>query len=400
MTGEVLDAHHAPASVENDATRTPSSVRIAFPFVGDLIGGSHLSTLGLIKNLDRTRYEPIVFVQNKRGAIAALFEREGVACEEVTDVPDLVHGRHLRPSDLFHLISSLWPTCRALRSRKISIVHTNDGRTHAAWSLAAKLAGASLVWHHRSKADALGLRYVAPLLADQVISVSEYSLSKSSFFRGRSGTVIHSPFDTHARYDARAVRQSLCTEIGCPPKARLVAFSGALIGRKRPFMFIEAIAQARRMRPHLEIHGLIFGEEIDYTAAQLTAHAVQKEVAQAVHLLGYRTPGPRWLAGCDALLVPAIDEPFGRTLIEAMLVGVPVIATRSGGNAEALRGGSLGMLVSPDRPLEMAAALVELFDQPSLSTEIRKRARVDACARFGEQRHAEQVMGLYDKLLG
>jgi glycosyltransferase involved in cell wall biosynthesis len=66
-----------------------------------------------------------------------------------------------------------------------------------------------------------------------------------------------------------------------------------------------------------------------------------------VKLMGYRSPGPFWIAACDQLVVPAVGEPFGRTLVEAMLVGTPVVAARSGGNMEALEGG-MGLLVEPD----------------------------------------------------
>src|SRR3546814_19247483 len=72
------------------------------------------------------------------------------------------------------------------------------------------------------------------------------------------------------------------------------------------------------------------------------------KLGEHVRLMGWRTPGVRWIAACDMLMVPAIDEPFGRTLIVDMLVGTPIVATRTGGIIEALRDGDLGQLVQTE----------------------------------------------------
>jgi glycosyltransferase involved in cell wall biosynthesis len=100
------------------------------------------------------------------------------------------------------------------------------------------------------------------------------------------------------------------------------------------------------------------------------------------------------------LLVRAVGEPFGRTLIEAMLVGTPVVATASGGNVEALRGGRVGMLVRPEDPRALADAAAILIDWPARAEAIGAAARADARSRFGEARHADQVMEVYDEILG
>src|SRR3546814_18022838 len=86
--------------------------------------------------------------------------------------------------------------------------------------------------------------------------------------------------------------------------------------------------------------------------------------------MGWRTPGVRWIAACDMLMVPAIDEPFGRTLIEAMLVGTPIVATRSGGNIDALRDGDIGQLVQPESASALDAACQRYCDSPAFAKSI------------------------------
>src|SRR3546814_20713964 len=97
------------------------------------------------------------------------------------------------------------------------------------------------------------------------------------------------------------------------------------------------------------------------------------KLGEHVRFMGWRTPGVRWIAACDMLMVPAIDEPFGRTLIEAMLVGTPIVATRSGGNIEAFRDGAIGQLVQPESARAPAAALQLHCHSPAFSKSLSDR---------------------------
>ncbi len=131
---------------------------------------------------------------------------------------------------------------------------------------------------------------------------------------------------------------------------RLIGFFGVLIARKRPLLFVEAIAALRRLAPDLPVlRSGVRHTARDRCAIRCSVHAERHGVADAIRLMGFRYPGAEWIAACDLLMVPAVDEPFGRTLIEAMLVGTPIVATRSGGNVEALLDGALGLLVDVRR---------------------------------------------------
>ena len=359
-----------------------------------------MSALGLIQRLDRQRFQPLVLLQKGDGALASFFRKGGIPTELAPPTPHLAHGERLRLGELLLLGRAAWRLSRALRRRGIDIVHTNDGRTHATWALPSRLAGARLVWHHRGSADALGLRHLAPLLANQVIAVSDYAISREcSRYPPARRSVIHSPFDVTINHDNHAARNAIVEEIGCQSNAHLVAFCGAFISRKRPLLFVEVIAAMRRARPGLPVEGVMFGEAVEITSEAVMAHAAALGISGAIHIMGFRSPGAYWLAGCDALLVPAVEEPFGRTLIEAMLVGTPVVATRSGGNIEALLGGAVGMLVAPEDSQVMANALIDLFDHPAFAKDLAQHARQDAQRRFGDKRHAEQIMAIYDRLL-
>jgi glycosyltransferase involved in cell wall biosynthesis len=372
--------------------------KICFPFCGDLIGGSHISALGLLRNLDRQRFDPVVLVEEPEGEIAQLMRDADVDIATAGPMPVLRHGERAGLLDAIEIARVSRMLVRLLRAREIDIVHSNDGRTHAIWALPAKLAGAKLVWHHRGDPNARGLRLVAPHLADAIVSVSTFALGGAAP-RGRLTRVIHSPFDTDIRVDRRALQAALHAELGCGTDSRLIGFFGVLIARKRPLLFVEAIAALRRLAPDLPVQGLMFGTPLEIDEAMVRAHAERHGIADAIRLMGFRRPGAEWIAACDLLMVPAVHEPFGRTLIEAMLVGTPIVATRSGGNIEALQDGRLGVLVTPEDPDALAAGVVELLRDEDRYGALAAAARTHALGHFSEGRHAEAVMGLYDELV-
>jgi glycosyltransferase involved in cell wall biosynthesis len=107
-----------------------------------------------------------------------------------------------------------------------------------------------------------------------------------------------------------------------------------------------------------------------------------------------------WLAACDAFACPSRTLPSGRTegvptsVLEAMSAGLPVVASRVGGLAEVVEHGKHGLLVTPDRPAELAAALDRLADR-----NLRRRLGRAARARSRDFHWADIAPHL-ERLLG
>ncbi|MGH6917011.1 MAG: glycosyltransferase family 4 protein, partial [Geminicoccaceae bacterium] len=237
-----------------------SPVVVCFPFVGDRLGGSSISALNLIRHLDRQRYEPLILMHKVDGAAARLFEDEQLPFEPAP-IGECAGGTE-RVDDLRFALRKAGSLARFLRGRGVGIVHTNDGRMHATWAIPSRLAGAKLLWHHRANPRAAGLRFLAPWVADRVVSVSEFSSPRPGLISAaRKCTVVHSPFATEAEPADRAgARQTLLDEFGSPPGAHVVGFVGNLYKRKRPVLFVETIARMVARDPDLAIAAPLFGE--------------------------------------------------------------------------------------------------------------------------------------------
>lgn len=372
---------------------------VCFPFIGDRVGGSHISALKLIQALNRDRFTPLVVVHARNGPAEQLFADHKIATAAVPPLhPDAATTGWRAVTRALALAN---PLAAFLRRHDVAITHTNDGRSHSLWALPARLAGTRLVWHHRAAPDARGLRLLAPWAAHKVIAVSRFAAPRRGLWSAaRKCSVVPSPFDTDAaEMDRAACRASVCAELGVAPDTRLIGFFGNLVPRKRPVAFVDAVAALQRQAPALPVLGLLFGHSFRGLDEAITRRAQELGVTSAIRLMGFRFPPEPWLAACDIMLIPGVDEPFGRTLIEAMLLGTPVVATNSGGNPEALEHGRTGFLVPVDAPDAMARETLRLLQDPKLHAEIATAAGADARRRFGISQHADAIMAVYESLL-
>lgn len=123
------------------------------------------------------------------------------------------------------------------------------------------------------------------------------------------------------------------------------------------------------------------------------------DLRDRVLLLGERSDVPELLRGLDFLLVPSWSEPFGRSVIEAMAMGTPVVATDVGGPAEIIEGGLTGTLLPPRQPKAWAHALRRLTGDCQAPQRMCAAARDKVQEQYGAQAHAASMVSLYRQLL-
>lgn len=372
---------------------------ICFPFAGDSIGGSHISLLGLLERLDPTQFRILIVPEVPDGKIAKHFGAFEQTADPASPVTSFTPGEAFSARKFLRTLTGVAPRARFLKDHNVDIVHTNDGRTHATWAMAARLAGLPLIWHHRADPTAMGLRLLAPALATRVLTVSSFSLPKGKIWSAaHKAQVVHSPFDTTIKVNREEARAQLLKEQNLPEDALLLGFFGSFVPRKRPLLFVDTIAELRKTieRP---VFGLMFGEaKVPEMDTKLREHIAITQMQDAVRLMGFKSPGHFWIGACDQLLVPATGEPLGRTLVEAMLVGTPVVATRSGGSPEALAGDT-GVLVEPESATALAKGVTDLLANPAETQRMIERAAPSAKDRFSVERHATSVTQVYQELM-
>jgi glycosyltransferase involved in cell wall biosynthesis len=122
-------------------------------------------------------------------------------------------------------------------------------------------------------------------------------------------------------------------------------------------------------------------------------------LADRFHFEDGVTDLPSFLAEAEIFVLPSRSEGFSNALIEAMAASLPVVATRVGGNPEAVEDGVTGLLVPSEDPDAMADALQELLSDSERSRAMGEAGRHLAIREFSNERVVNQVADIYRHLL-
>ncbi len=120
------------------------------------------------------------------------------------------------------------------------------------------------------------------------------------------------------------------------------------------------------------------------------------QVEGAIEWLGTRHDVPEVLRSLDVVIVPSVyPESFGRTVIEAQAVGIPVVASRVGALPDIIEEGATGLLVEPGNPTALAAAIERLLSDDVLRRHLSQTARVRVEQRFGLEQMIDGYEAVY-----
>jgi len=167
--------------------------------------------------------------------------------------------------------------------------------------------------------------------------------------------------------DRRAVR----AELGIDEGAFAAVLVAGLRPEKRAGVFVEQVAVAHAVEP--SIVGLVVGDGSDGQSVRRAADLS----GDAVRAIGYRTDALDIMHAADAVCLTSAVEASPMSVLEAMSVARPVVATDVGGVPQLVADGVTGVLIPADRPEQMAETLVALA---------RDRTRAAALGRAGRLR--------------
>jgi glycosyltransferase involved in cell wall biosynthesis len=111
--------------------------------------------------------------------------------------------------------------------------------------------------------------------------------------------------------------------------------------------------------------------------------------------MGQRNDIPRLLAASDIAVLPSHEEGFSNVILESMAAGLPVVATRVGGNPEAVIDGETGWLVAPHRPTELALKIMDLLSEPEKARSWGEYGRQVVKEKFAAEKMVEAYLELY-----
>ncbi|MDX2080175.1 MAG: glycosyltransferase [Terrimicrobiaceae bacterium] len=206
-------------------------------------------------------------------------------------------------------------------------------------------------------------------------------------------TLIWNAIDTARFEPGEGSRSAARSSLGIAEDDFLIIGVGRLNAQKNFLRFLDVIGELRRARPH--VRAFIAGNGPEESA--LRQRIESGGLRDVVRLLGYTAdPRPLYLAA-DALLMPSRFEGLPMTLLEAMAMRVPVVASRLDGMAEVVSHGTDGFLCASDS--DFVAALRGLADEPGLRDRIGAAARSKILGHFTAARMVREIEDIYDRFL-
>ena len=247
---------------------------------------------------------------------------------------------------------------------------------------------------------------------DAAVSLERWSIAHANGLIGSTTAVLDTARETMRLESIRSVpcaRIPLGIAPGPPPApkparpARLL-FVGRLERRKGIHTLLEILPTLLDARPSL--HGDVAGAELGAEAGPTARERFLAEHRRARWVDRVHFHGSVSEAALDALyaeatilVAPSLYESFGLIYLEAMRHGTPVIGCRAGGVPEVVHDGETGLLVPPDDPPALLAAITRLLDDPALRARLGAAGRRSVETEFSAQRMAERTAEFYREVL-
>jgi glycosyltransferase involved in cell wall biosynthesis len=248
-------------------------------------------------------------------------------------------------------------------------------------------------------------RRLIVILANRANAVVANSRATAEAYKSAGGKNRHlrivyngfKPFQSPLRSSTRGTSTERGTLAENSP---VVGLFGRIAPWKGQHVFLKALAELPG------VHGLIVGDAL-FTAEDRRYGQEIRELASQLRI----TDRIRFTGFCPDIfpLLLSVDvvahcstspEPFGRVIVEAMLAGQPVIATRAGGALEIVTDNQTGLLVEPGDSHALAEAIKRLLKNRELAAELGRAAKIDAEARFDLDRILQKWNLCIEEVMG
>ncbi|HQZ39163.1 MAG TPA: glycosyltransferase [Vicinamibacterales bacterium] len=334
----------------------------------------------------------------ERGHRAVLVAHpQGELFTRASEGPDLVG---LAPRSEIDLTAA-WKLSRVIRQYAPAIVHAHDPH-------AVSVAATALSFGASSPAP--------PLVASRRV---DFHLSGNSFSRWKyrqvrrfiaaSGAIRDilvqdgvpaSRVDVvHDGIDVGKVQAlptlDLHVEFWLPHGVPVIVNVGALVGHKGHKHLLDAMPLVMRELP--DVHLVIMGE--GELRVPLERQVKELHLERVVRLPGFREDVLALTKSADLFVMSSITEGLGSAVLDAMAMGLAVVGTRAGGIPEAVIHGTTGLLVPPGEPKALAAAIVELLNDPLRRARFGHAGRVRVEQHFGVDKLVESTLAVYRGLV-
>lgn len=365
--------------------------RILFLDHLDRVSGSQLYLADLVRGLDGSRYRlymnrPILdsFLPRVEGSVEVLPLR----------IPDVKDER--TAASLLELAGSALRIARFSASEGMDLIHTNSVPAQLVGRFAAGLCTARLVWSIHDQFAPVRVMRALGRGTDMVLANSGF-LRRFILdnYRVRPGRVRAVPNGV----DVEKVRRLAAAKgSGLEGGVRWVGLFAQIVPWKGHRLFLEVARGVLQRRS--DVRFAVLGRGDEALQSELEDLCRAWGIADRVSYLGFRPNPFAVMSDMDVVVsCSAHPEPFGRTVIEAGALGVPVVAFDEGGVSETVVDGETGILVGPGDAEALSGAVLRLLEDGRARERLGRNARRRVESRFSMRRFVGLMDQVYSELL-
>lgn len=329
-------------------------------------------------------------------------ERHHVSLGREGERPAGLAGRLGPLADGLAALRTIARLVRLVRGNDIDVIHTSDRPRDAVVSvLVGRLTRTPSIVHlHVLLRDWQGraLRWAIEN-ADARIAVSAFVAASLDEAGMGPNHVVLNAIDGD-RWTPGDGRDEARAELGIAPDAPTVVTACRLFPEKGVAELITAMAEVVEGQPEARL--IVVGRDIsdDGSFGRHLEDLVRRHgLEDHVIFTGQRADVPRLMAAADVFAMPSFEEPFGLVFVEAMAMGLPVVALDNGGTREIVVDGEHGLLSDPGDHEALVAHLRRLLADPELRAKMGSAGRNHALTRFDTARMAEDTAATYRRIL-
>ena len=374
-------------------------------------GGPIVNIRNYTRYLDSERFLSVIFFSHRTADIEAVIKEYNKSGIPVCFIPHMRPSISNKPVEYLKVFteapSVLNRMIKSIKENHIDIVHTNTiGDLQA--MVAARIIGIPLVGtireiYTKPRWATYMLSWLVYLLANKVTCVSNavrdtmfpFAITQDKI------SVIYNGINTDF-YDPIKVNSSLRDEYGIQSHTKIIGIVGLLDPWKGQHIVLESIPLVLKKHPDV-IFLFVGGESKKANAAgyrqKLCLRAQELGIKNQVIFTGFREDIQNVLAGLNIFIHASISpDPFPTTVLEAMSMEKPVIASKLGGVLEQVEDGKDGILITPNNSEELAHELDILLSNPVRAESLGKEGRLSVMKKFNWERSINSLTEIYGDL--
>jgi glycosyltransferase involved in cell wall biosynthesis len=361
------------------------------------VSGAEISLLNLLEKIDRSVFSPHVVISEDGDLSARLRE-----LDVPVNIVKLEDGSRHAPWPFLRSVAKM---AKVIISGGIDLVHVNFERCNRPVAFASKITSKPQICHVRNIQNEESVRHFYLKLSPYLIANSYATEASYAPFllKSQKSFMVHNGVDLLRFMPQKKIEGFY----GIEKDAIIIAQVGRIVRGKKIDNYVKAMSRVIKSS-NKKVYGLIVGDISDCNNQCIFDTVYYEEIKKLIAQLGlddrliftgFIKDQIKLFSNIDVLVQSSQVEGFGRTLIEAMAMGIPVIATKSGGAMEVIKDNSTGLLVSPDDINGFAQAIMKILLDNEFAGRLKKTGRERVENMFSIEEHVHKLEQIYTGIL-